>query len=187
VLGCPKPVKDTMILFVAKIKASAGPSDTSVVLGQPLQLGATGSTNYSWTPTTWLDNPLIHNPISLPQNDITYTVRVSNNFGCFDNASIRVHVFKIKPDLLVPNAFTPNGDGNNDIFKPIPIGMKSVDIFRVYNRWGQMLYSGTGNGAGWDGTFAGRKQEMATYVWYAEGVDYLNNKIKRKGSVVLIR
>jgi len=187
VLGCPKPAKDTVFVFVAKIKANAGTSDTSVVLGQPLQLGASGSINYSWTPTTWLDNPLIRNPISLPQNDITYTVRVSNNVGCFFDASIRVRVFRIKPDLLVPNAFSPNGDGNNDIFKPIPIGMKSVDIFRVYNRWGQMLYSGTGNGAGWDGTFAGKKQEMATYVWYAEGVDYLNNKLKRKGSVILMR
>ncbi len=187
VKGCPKPVKDTVFVFVAKIKALLSPSDTSVVLGQPLQLGASGSINYSWSPTTWLDNPLIRNPISLPQNDITYTVRVSNNVGCFDDASIRVRVFRIKPDLLVPNAFTPNGDGNNDIFKPIPIGMKSVDIFRVYNRWGQMLYSGTGNGSGWDGKFAGKKQDMATYVWYAEGVDYLNNKLKRKGSVILIR
>ena len=187
VLGCPKPARDTVFLFVDKIKASTGSTDTSVVLGQPLQLGASGSINYSWTPTTWLDNPLIANPISLPQADITYTVRVSNNVGCFDDASIRVRVFKIKPDLLVPNAFTPNADGTNDIFKPIPIGMKSVDVFRVYNRWGQMLYSGSGNDAGWDGTFAGKKQETATYVWYAEGVDYLNNKLKRKGSVVLIR
>ena len=187
VLGCPKPVKDTMIVYVAKIKANAGPSDTSVVIGQPLQLNATGSINYSWSPTTWLNNPLIFNPIALPQNDIKYTVRVSNNFGCFDTASIRVHVFKLKADLYVPNAFTPNGDSKNNIFRPIPIGMKSVDIFRVYNRWGQMLYSGTGNGAGWDGKFGGKAQETATYVWYAEGVDYLNNKIKRKGSVVLIR
>jgi gliding motility-associated-like protein len=187
VLGCPKPVKDTVFLFVAKIKADAGPRDTSVVLDQPLQLFATGSINYSWTPTTWLNNPNINNPIALPRNDIEYVVRVSNNAGCFALDSIRVRVFTIKPDLLVPNSFTPNGDGNNDIFKPIAIGMKSVDIFRVYNRWGQMIYSGTGNGSGWDGTFGGAKQEMATYVWYAEGVDYLNNKIKRKGSVVLIR
>ena len=187
VLGCPKPVKDTMIVYVAKIKANAGPSDTSVVIGQPLQLNATGSINYSWSPTTWLNNPLIFNPIALPQNDIKYTVRVSNNFGCFDTASIRVHVFKLKADFYVPNAFTPNADSKNNIFRPIPIGMKSVDIFRVYNRWGQMLYSGTGNGAGWDGKFGGKAQETATYVWYAEGVDYLNNKIKRKGSVVLIR
>ena len=187
VLGCPKAVKDTMILFVAKIKANAGPRDTSVVLGQPLQLSASGGTNYSWMPITWLNNPSISNPVSLPQNDIEYIVRVSNNVGCFDNDSIRVRVFRFKPDLLVPNAFTPNGNGNNDIFKPIPVGMKSVDIFRVYNRWGQMLYSGNGNSAGWDGTFGGKKQEMATYVWYAEGTDYLNNKIKRKGSVILIR
>jgi len=65
--------------------------------------------------------------------------------------------------------------------------MKSIDIFRVYNRWGQMLYSGTGNGAGWDGKFAGRAQEAGTFVWYAEGIDYTNKKIKSKGSVVLIR
>ena len=187
VLGCPKPVKDTMILYVAKIIADAGPRDTSVVIGQPLQLGASGSTNYSWTPTTWLNDPLISNPIALPQNDIEYVVRVSNNAGCFDTDSIRVHVYKVLPGFFVPNAFTPNGNGNNDIFRPIAIGMKSIDIFRVYNRWGQMLYSGTGNGAGWDGRFLGKPQETATYVWYAEGVDYLNNKIKRKGSVVLIR
>lgn len=187
VLGCPKAVKDTMILYVAKIKANAGPRDTSVVLGQPLQLGASGSTNYAWTPSTWLDNPFISNPISLPQNNIEYVVRVSNDAGCFDTDTILVKVFKVKPDLFIPNAFTPNGDGNNDIFRPIAIGMKSMDIFQVYNRWGQMLYSGTGNGAGWDGTFGGKGQEAATYVWYAEGVDYLNNKIKRKGTVVLIR
>ena len=187
ILGCPKAVKDTMILYVAKIKADAGPRDTSVVLGQPLQLGASGSTNYAWTPTTWLNNPSISNPISLPQNNIEYVVRVSNAAGCFDTDTILVKVFKVKPDLYVPNAFTPNGDGNNDIFRPIAIGMKSIDNFQVYNRWGQMLYSGTGNGAGWDGTFGGKGQEAATYVWYAEGVDYLNNKIKRKGTVVLIR
>ncbi len=187
VLGCPKPVKDTIILSVAKIKANAGPRDTSVVIDQPLQLNASGSTNYAWTPITWLSNPLISNPVALPQNDIEYVVRVSNNFGCFDTDSIRVHVFKVKPDLFVPNAFTPNGDGSNDIFRPIPIGMKSLDIFRVYNRWGQMLYSGTGNGSGWDGRFAGRPQETATYVWYAEGIDYTDKKIKRKGTVILIR
>ncbi|MFZ1785875.1 MAG: PKD domain-containing protein [Ferruginibacter sp.] len=186
-LGCPKPVKDTMILFVSKIIANAGPRDTSVVLGQPLQLGASGSVNYTWRPITWLNDAGIKNPISLPQNDIEYIVRVSDNFGCFAEDSIRVHVFKVKPDLYVPNAFTPNGDAYNNIFRPIPLGMKSIDIFRVYNRWGQMVYSGTGNGAGWDGRLGGKAQETGTYVWYAEGIDYLNNTIKKKGTVVLIR
>ncbi|MFN8306683.1 MAG: PKD domain-containing protein [Ferruginibacter sp.] len=187
VLGCPKPVRDTMILYVDRINADAGPRDTSVVLGQPLQLGASGGTNYSWTPITWLNDANIKNPVSNPQNNIEYVVRVSNDIGCFDTDTILVKVYRLSPSFYVPNAFTPNGDGNNDLFRPIAIGMKSIDVFRVYNRWGQMVYSSSGNVTGWDGTFGGKPQEAATFVWYAEGVDYLNNKVKKKGTVILIR
>lgn len=187
VQGCPKPTWDTIIVAVSDIQADAGPRDTSVVIGQPLQLNASGSTNYSWTPSLWLDNATISNPVALPQNNIEYIVRVSNDIGCFDTDSIRVKLYKVKPDLFVPSAFTPNGDGNNDVFRPIPIGMKSLNVFRIYNRWGQLLYSGTGVNARWDGSFKGKGQDAATYIWEAEGIDYLNNKIKRKGHVVLIR
>ena len=186
-LGCPKPGRDTVLVTVVKIKAEAGPRDTSVVLGQPLQLQAHGSTNYVWTPSTWLDNPNIDNPIALPKDNIEYVVRVSNSIGCFAFDSIRVKLYKIAADILVPTGFSPNGDGINDIFRPIPIGMRSLDIFRVYNRWGQMLYSGSGNNTGWDGKFAGATQEAGTYVWYAQGIDYKYATIKRKGYVVLIR
>lgn len=186
-LGCPKPVRDTVVVFVAKITADAGPRDTSVVLNQPLLLQATGSTNYLWSPAQWLSNIGIANPVSLPLSDIEYVVKVSNDAGCFDYDSIRVHLFKVDAGLYVPNAFSPNGDGNNDDFKPIVLGMKSLDIFRVYNRWGQLLYSSTNTKKGWDGTFGGKAQDPATYVWYAEGIDYRNIKIKKKGYVVLIR
>ncbi|NOT90959.1 PKD domain-containing protein [Ferruginibacter sp.] len=186
-LGCPKPVRDTVVVFVAKITADAGPRDTSVVLNQPLLLQATGSTNYLWSPAQWLSNIGIANPVSLPLSDIEYIVKVSNDAGCFDYDSIRVHLFKVDAGLYVPNAFSPNGDGNNDDFKPIVLGMRSLDIFRVYNRWGQLLYSSTNTQKGWDGTFGGKAQDPATYVWYAEGIDYRNIKIKKKGYVVLIR
>jgi gliding motility-associated-like protein len=187
-LGCPKPSRDTVFVTVTKIKADAGPRDTSVVINQPLLLQATGGTNYLWSPAQWLSNIGVSNPVALPQSDIEYIVKVSNNAGCFDYDSIRVKVFKVEPGLYVPTAFTPNGDGKNDVFRPIALGMKSIDIFQVYNRWGQMLYSGTDmNGGGWDGRFAGKAQDPATYVWYAEGTDYNNKKIKKKGYVVLIR
>lgn len=187
VLGCPKPVNDTMYLTVAKIVADAGPADTNVVLGQPLLLNATGSTNYEWTPSTWLSNPNIFNPVSLPQESIQYVVRVSNAQGCFDRDTINVRLFKIDPDLLVPTAFSPDNDGVNDIFRPIVIGMKSLNAFRVYNRWGQLLFSTTQVNNGWDGTFKGAPQSAGTYVWLAEGVTYLGRKIEKKGSVILIR
>ncbi len=187
-LGCPKPVNDTVLVNVIKIKANAGPTDTAVVLGQPLLLNATGSTNYLWDPPKWLTNINVYNPISYPQDDITYKVKVFNDIGCFDYDTIRVHLFKLNPSFYVPTAFTPNGDGNNDFFRPKAIGMKSLDIFRIYNRWGQLLFSSTDiEGRGWDGTFAGKEQNPATYVWYAEGTDYLNIRVKKKGYVVLIR
>jgi gliding motility-associated-like protein len=187
-LGCPKPVKDSVFITVAKIRANAGPSDTSVVLGQPLLLNATGSNNFLWDPPTWLNYIDVYNPVSLPQDDITYKVKVFNNFGCFDYDTIRVHLFKLDPSFYVPTAFTPNGDGTNDFFRPKAIGMKSLDIFRVYNRWGQLLFSSKDiEGRGWDGTFKGKGQDPATYVWYAVGTDYLNVKVKKKGYVVLIR
>ena len=187
VLGCPKPVSDTMRLTVAKIVADAGPADTNVVLGQPLLLNGTGSINYQWTPSTWLNNPAIFNPISLPQESVQYVLRVSNAQGCFDTDTINVKLFKIDPDLLVPSAFSPDNDGVNDIFRPIVIGMKSLDVFKVYNRWGQLMFSTARPGDGWDGYFKGAPQGAGTYVWFASGVTYLGRKVEKKGSVVLIR
>jgi gliding motility-associated-like protein len=186
-LGCPRPVRDTIIIEVAKIKANAGPRDTSIVLGQSLSLQAAGSNNYLWSPEQWLSNAGIANPVALPQNNIEYIVKVSNDAGCFDYDSILVKVYKVDAGLYIPSAFTPNGDGNNDFFRPIILGMKSLDLFRVYNRWGQLLFSGSDAKKGWNGTFAGKDQESATYIWYAEGTDYRNIKIKKNGYVVLIR
>ena len=186
-LGCPKPVSKTIQLGVVKIIADAGPSDTSVVLGQPLQLTATGSSFYVWDPVTWLTNSFIPNPVSMPQDNILYTVKVSDSAGCFSTDTINVKLYKIEPDILVPSGFTPDGDGLNDVFRPIAIGMRAITAFRVYNRWGQLLFSTTSQGQGWNGKLAGNAQDAGTYVWYAEGVDYLNKKIQRKGYVVLIR
>jgi len=186
-LGCPKASSDTVIVNVANIVADAGPADTAVVADQPLQLVATGSTIYSWTPTQWLDNPSIATPVSLPLDDITYVVRVSNSIGCFDTDTIKVRFFNVKPDLYVPTAFSPNGDGTNDILKPLALGLKSVDAFKVYNRWGQLLFSTREIGKGWDGTFGGAAQSAGTYVWYAQGTDYKNKKLEKKGTAVLIR
>lgn len=187
VLGCPKPVFDTVLVNVAIITADAGPRDTSIVIEQPLQLLATGSTNFSWSPTQWLSNPNIANPVALPLDNIQYVVRVSNAIGCSDTDTINVKLFNVKPDLYVPSAFSPNGDGNNDILRPLALGLKSVDGFSVFNRWGQLLFTTAQIGDGWDGTFKGATQSPGTYVWHAKGTDYKNNKLERKGTVVLIR
>ncbi|MEO5967228.1 MAG: PKD domain-containing protein [Ferruginibacter sp.] len=186
-LGCPKVVKDTVLFTVIKINADAGPRDTSVVLGQPLQLFGSGGTRYEWTPATYLNNSRLKNPLSQPENNIQYELKVSDNNGCIGYDSISVRVFFVEPDLYVPSAFTPDKDGLNETFKPIPLGMKSLDLFKVFNRWGQLIYSSTNTEVGWDGKFKGTPQSPGTFVWIAEGVTYLGKKISKKGSVILIR
>jgi gliding motility-associated-like protein len=155
---------------------------------QPLYLHATGSTNYLWTPVTqWLNNPFIADPISTPQDNIEYVVRVSNSIGCFDTDTINVRYYKVEPDFYIPNAFTPNGDGLNDVIKPIAIGMKTIDKFIVLNRWGQTMFSTTRTGKGWDGKINGITQTTGTYIYYIEGKKFNNQAISTKGTFLLIK
>lgn len=186
-LGCPKPGYDTVRVNVIRVQVWGLPSDTSVVLNQPLLLNVHGGTIYTWQPATWLDNPNISNPIALPQNNISYAVTVSDNNGCQARDTINVKVFFVAPDLYVPSAFTPGEDGLNDLFRPIPLGIKQLDFFRVYNRWGELVYETKMFGDGWNGKFKGKPQETGTYVWQAQAVDYTGKVIFKKGSVILIR
>jgi gliding motility-associated-like protein len=191
-LGCPKPVSKPIIVEVIKIIANAGPSDTSIVLGQPLLLNATSNTtgvvDYFWTtPNTWLSDININNPIANPLNNITYKVIVTNSIGCESSDTINVKVFFLPPDIYVPSAFTPSPDGKNDLFRPIPLGIKSLDLFSVYSRWGELLYTTNKINAGWDGKYKGKTQDPGTYVWQANATDYKNKKIFKKGTVILIR
>lgn len=191
--GCPKPVSKSIIVEVIKLIADAGPSDTSIVLDQPLFLNAssntTGIVNYFWTtPNTWLSDINIKNPEANPLNNITYKVEVSNSIGCTDSDTINVKVFFLPPDIYVPAAFTPNApDGKNDLFRPIPLGIKSLELFSVYSRWGQLLFTTNKINAGWDGKYKGIPQGSGTYVWQANATDYKNKKVSKKGTVVLLR
>ncbi len=187
VLGCPKPAFSSIIISVEKLVADAGPRDTSIVENQPLQLNGTGAQYYLWSPSTGLNDPNISNPVALLTESQRYILQVQSAAGCKAQDSINVTVYKVKPDLYVPNAFTPNGDGDNDIFRPVPIGIKTLNYFKVYNRLGQLIYSTNVQEQGWDGTFKGQPQDPGVFVWIAEAIDYLGNKIFKKGSVTLIR
>jgi gliding motility-associated-like protein len=189
-LGCPKPVTDTVVVTVIpKVQAFAG-NDTSIVVNQPLQLNAAGGSEYVWSPTTYLSNPLIFNPVAmLPagKDSMSYRVKVSTPEGCTGYDSLNIYVFETLPEIFVPNAFTPNHDGINDVFRAKLAGMKRLYYFRVFNRWGELLYSTSDLGKGWDGTFNGRDQASGTYVWAAKATDYKDNTVMQKGTFVLIR
>lgn len=187
--GCPKPVFKTFAVEVVKLIVNAGPADTSIVQDQPLQLNGTITAQaiLLWTPNTDLSATNILNPISTTSNDIVYTLTATNNIGCTASDSIRVKVFNLPPDIYVPSAFTPNGDTKNDVIKPIALGIKKIEYFSIYNRFGQLLFKTSSIGKGWDGTFKGQQQIPGTYVWQAEAIDYKDKRVFKKGTVILIR
>ncbi len=185
--GCPKPGIDSVrIRVVPQVPAFAG-NDTAIVLNQPLQLNASGGTSYVWSPTTSLNNPNISNPIANPPSNISYAVKVSTPEGCFAIDTINVKVFNTNPDIFVPTAFTPNGDKKNDQLIPIPVGITKLEYFKVYSRYGELVFSTTQFGKGWDGRFKGKEQNSTTFVWYVQGVDYTGKTIFKKGTSTLIR
>lgn len=193
--GCPNAFMDTFHVAVSpRIIVFAG-NDTSIVAGQLLQLNATANTPtanlFNWTPGTGLNFTNISNPVANLGQEvgdyIIYIVRATDSVGCYAEDDIKVTIFKTGPDIFVPSAFTPNGDGKNDIIKPICVGISQLNYFRIYNRWGQLVFSTSQMGKGWDGTIGGSLQATGNFVYMAQGIDYTGKVIFKKGNVVLIR
>lgn len=185
--GCPKPVfKQVTVTAIPRVIAFAG-YDTSIIAGQPLQLQASGARYYQWSPPTGLNNPSISSPVAILDEDRNYRVKVSTEEGCSAEDDIKVKVFRTGPEIFVPNAFTPNNDGKNDVIRPTPVGIRQFEYFRIFNRWGQMIFATHIPTAGWNGLLGGQQAPSNTYVWEARGIDYNGKTVIRRGNFILIR
>ncbi len=141
---------------------------------------------YAWYPSFGLDNSNIPNPNFVANKQTDYLVKIVNNAGCITYDTVLVTVFQ-NIDIQVPKAFTPNGDKHNDLLDVFTIGIKEFRFFRVYNRWGQLMYETRNPEMRWDGNYNGNKQPSETYVWIAEAVGIDNVLIQRRGQTVLLR
>jgi gliding motility-associated-like protein len=174
-----KPIK------VYETDAHAG-NDTIFAIGQSVQLHGGGGEFYKWTPSSGLSADNIPDPVVTLDHEAEFVLTASTIIGCATTDTIKFKVFK-GPELYVPSAFSPNNDGKNDQFKFIAVGMKSVDLFQVYNRYGQIVYSSTEILKGWDGKMNDMTQPSGTYVWMIKGTDLTGAVHLKKGTVTLIR
>ncbi|HVY75398.1 MAG TPA: PKD domain-containing protein [Puia sp.] len=147
---------------------------------------------WNWSPMSYLSCDTCATPAVVAPSEITYTLTVTNNFGCTASADISIRLSCSGKGVYIPNAFSPNHDGNNDLFYPVGSGVKGIKIFQVYSRWGQLLFSKQNfalndHSFGWDGTLNGIAQPAGTYVYMAEVECYTGEVYLLKGTVELLR
>ena len=142
--------------------------------------------SYSWLPLSGISDPHISNPSYNYSVGADYRINITNAAGCTTVDSLLIRAFD-KTGVYVPKAFAPNGNGNNDLLRPILVRITTINYFRVYNRWGQLIYQTKNIGEGWNGTFKGATQPIETYTWIFEGVDYNGIIIRETGKTTLLR
>ncbi|MDI1354595.1 MAG: gliding motility-associated C-terminal domain-containing protein [bacterium] len=161
-------------------------SDTTVRFGQSVSLKGTGALTYEWSPRyniTSLTNPNVTvNPFKTTQ----YILTGYNSKRCASSDTINVIIIDECGEMYVPNAFTPNGDGANDVLYVRGICMQSL-TFMVFNRWGEKVFETNDQKNGWDGTYKGVEMNTGVFVYRLEGKTYDGKGFSLKGNVTLIR
>ncbi|MBC7849147.1 MAG: PKD domain-containing protein [Chitinophagaceae bacterium] len=174
--------------------AKAG-DDKTVSIGSSVQLKAELSSDVNrirWLPSSGLSCNNCGSPVAAPKQTTTYVIEVENEGGCVTKDDVQIFVFCDNSNLFVPNTFTPNGDGNNDVFYPRGKGLYTIKTLRVFNRWGEVVYEKTNFGAndasmGWDGTHKGKPALQDVYVYTIDVICENQLVMRYGGNVALIR
>jgi gliding motility-associated-like protein len=187
-VGCPF-LSDTVEKTVVIEKAIAGQRLATVdaIANRNIQLQPRDyNASYKWYTATDAVISTAKAPQVKLQSEKTVYVDMTFASGCTTTDSVLVRVFK-NDDVFVPSAFTPDGDGHNDYLKVIMVDVKKLNYFRVFDRWGNLVFETNDPARGWDGTYKGQKQRGETYLWNCQAVAQDGTIIKKSGNVTLIR
>jgi gliding motility-associated-like protein len=164
-------------------------------VGRSIQLNSTNSPDinkWQWTPAKDLSCTDCPNPVSAPKQSITYTCTATNGGGCVARDFVTINVVCNDGNIFIPNTFSPNGDGTNDVFYPRGKGVYGIRTLRIFNRWGEMVFQKSNFNpndvsAGWDGTYKGAALTPDVYVWTVDVVCDNSYVLSFKGNVTLIK
>ena len=164
--------------------------DQTVTDGTTIQLyvASPDRVTYQWLPVDDMTCTTCRRPFVTVTQDQRIPVIATNQYGCKDSAFVNIRMVACDPSMIfVPNTFTPNNDGLNDILYVRGIGLRSLEYFRVFDRWGKMVYETKNISEGWDGKMNGKDAELATYVYLAKGTCSSGHSIEKSGNVTLVR
>jgi len=160
-------------------------SDVYITLGDDVELGAFGAATYNWSPPTALSSTTVYNPMASPFATTDYVVTGTSLNSCYNRDTVRVYV--VDAQVEVPNAFSPNDDGVNDVIYLLAVGIIDVQEFKIFNRWGQVVFETSDILQGWDGMFNGQPQEMGNYAYYYKAMDRAGTLKEGSGDIALLR
>jgi gliding motility-associated-like protein len=191
-ITCPQ-LRDTVtkIIMVQRGRAdSTYPRIFASRLNRFTMTAVPDGISYLWTPPIGLSHPTraITDAyyLAADPSTIIYNILIKDSSGCLYNDKQEVWIFE-KPDVYAPTAFTPNKDSANDVFIPFYINIKSLESFRIFNRWGVKIFETNDMTKYWDGKINGTNAPLETYTWVVECYDINGVKLMRKGMVTLIR
>ncbi|ULQ53804.1 CCXG family PEP-CTERM protein [Flavihumibacter fluvii] len=182
-------------VHVDALPAVVAGNDTTIKAGTSLQLKIKASSDvnqYSWSPPTSLSCSKCPQPVAMPNSATTYTITVQNEAGCLAMDEIEVRLNCSSDNVYIPNAFTPNNDGINEYFYPMGKGVRSIKFFRIFNRFGQLVFERkdiaiNDRSAGWDGRYKGQNLPSGEFVYSLQVVCDSGQFIDLKGNVTLLR
>jgi gliding motility-associated-like protein len=181
--GCSDTANVNLIVR-PKIIANAG-QDGIAAINFPYQLIGSGTGQYSWSPSLVLNDPNIANPIAIIQSNTTFVLTITNDAGCSDNDTVNIKAME-GPQVYLPTAFTPNGDRLNEKIKPICVGISRFDYFRIFNRYGVLLFETNKIGEGWDGYYKGKRQPSGNYISSVKVKDVIGKEYIKTSNLLLI-
>jgi len=183
--GCADTAK--VKVTVHDFKAGLFATQNPVTAGEETTLYTKAADPYtvlSWSPEALFINQQATTQTLTPKDLITVTVVVKNNEGCLDTANL---LLKVVPDeILIPDAFSPNGDGINDVLNVVALNTKLFD-FKLFNRWGQLVFSTTNAAQSWNGSYNGTPQPAGVYAYTLNTVLANGQNLSKRGTVLLLR
>ncbi len=182
------PVSETITVHDRPVADILNFSSNKVCTGDSILFTAYFDPNYSyqWLPSQFFNEQSQYNQYGVIDYSRVVTLNVTNQFNCKSSDSIAIDAAPCC-EVTFPTAFSPNGDGRNDYFRAIGLGNHKITNFRIQNRWGQVVYENADPDRGWDGTFAGKQQDMGTFFYYVKFLCSDGKYYEQKGEVVLVR
>jgi len=178
--------KDTIVVTVNKDPIPFINKDTTIVLGTSAQLRISGGMNYLWSPSSSLSSSSASRPLATPSVSTHYRVLITDSNGCKSIDTVTVFVDVVCLDPYIPTAFSPNGDGENDVYFIRGNCFETFDL-SIFDRWGEVVFRSTDQHVGWDGRFNGKPMNTAVFAYVFNATLTNGKQVSKKGNITLLR